>query len=58
MESNKKIQNNLFTKQKQTQRFWNETIVTKGETLGGGINSEVEISIYSVLCNNLHGKIM
>ena len=34
----KKRQMNLFTKQKQTHRFQKKHMVTKGETLGGGIN--------------------
>ena len=37
------IQNNLFTKQKQTQRFQNQTVM-------GGINCEVGINIYTLLC--------
>ena len=27
---------NLFTKQKQTYRYWEQTMVTKGEKCGGG----------------------
>ena len=34
----KMIQNNLFTKQRQTLRFQNLAYVTKGEPLKGGIN--------------------
>ena len=34
----KMIQKNLFTKQKQIQRFWNQNMVTTGKTMGGGIN--------------------
>ena len=40
---------NIFTKQKQTRRFQNETMVTKGEMLEGGINWEVGTGIHTLL---------
>ena len=43
------IQINLFTKQKQTHRFENKLMVTKGERCGGGINYEFGINIYRLL---------
>ena len=41
------IQMNLFTKSKQTHRLQKQTMVTKGERGGGGINQEVGINIYT-----------
>ena len=43
------IQNNLFTKHKQTQRLWAKLTVTKGETSRGEINEVFGINIYTVL---------
>ena len=49
-ESNKNCTKEI-TKQKQTQRFQNhQTMVTPGEILEGGINWEVGIDIYTLLC--------
>ena len=53
------IQMNLFTKQKQTYRYQKETMVTKGETQGKGINQElgskthIQLYIKSITSNNL-----
>ena len=40
---------NLFMKQKQTHRYSNELMIAKGERGMGGINSEDEINIYTLL---------
>ena len=42
------IQMNLFAKQKQTHRYWKQTMVTKGESRGG-INYEDGINIYTTV---------
>ena len=43
------IQMNLFTKQKQTHRSQNQTMVTKGEMLGWReVNEEVGINRYTL----------
>ena len=46
--SEKMIQTNLFTKQKQTHRK-NKLMVIKGERWVGVINQEFEINIYTLL---------
>ena len=43
MESKKKIQMNLFTKQKETHTCGYQ----RGKDMGGGINEEVEINRYT-----------
>ena len=44
----KKIQMNLFTKQKQTHRL-RELMVTRGEESGGGIVRELGTDMYTLL---------
>ena len=40
---------NLFTKEKDLTDIENKLIVTIGETLGGGINQELGINVYTLL---------
>ena len=47
------IQKNIVTKQKQTQNFETKLMVIKGETLGGGMDWEVGIDIYTLLHTKL-----
>ena len=40
---------NIFTKQKQTYRYENKHMVTKGETERRGINQELGINIHTTI---------
>ena len=40
---------NLFTIQKQTYRYQNKLMLTKGETLWGGINQELGMNTHTLL---------
>ena len=49
-------QNNLLTKQKQTQRFQNQTYSYQRGNVGGGMDLEVGIGIYMLLYTKLVGN--
>ena len=42
---------NLLTKQKQTYRYGNKFMATKGETWGENINQEFGIKMHTLLCS-------
>ena len=46
----KKVQTNLFAKQKQTHRYRKQTMVTKGHMWREGTNQETESNIYTLCC--------
>ena len=45
----KMVKMNLFTKHKESHRCRKQTVVTRWERDGGGINWETEIDIYTLL---------
>ena len=48
-QNKKETQKNLFTKQKMTEDLKTKLLVTKGETLWGGMNWEAGMNIHPVL---------